>query len=263
MAEDFLSKIIASKRLENEGRKAVLESVKINLDKTTYTRYGLFKKCISAPGKINLIAEIKKASPSKGVIRDDFDPDALGRVYDKAKVAAISVLTEEKYFQGKAAYLKMVSEKFNTPTLMKDFVIDELQLYDARYCGASAVLLIVAILSDEEIVSFLEVCRRLDLDALVEVHDEEDLTRALHCGADIIGINNRNLKTFEVDLATSERLIPLIPKDKVIVAESGIKTHQDVCRLKAAGAHAVLIGETFLRERDVARKIKEVMYGEN
>lgn len=263
MPDNFLSKILISKRRENEGRKAVLESVKINLDKTTYTRYSLFKKRISLPGKINLIAEIKKASPSRGVIRDDFDPEALARVYDKAGVAAISILTEEKYFQGKPAYLKMASEKFNTPTLMKDFVIDELQLYDARYCGASAALLIMAVLSDDQTRAFLEVSRRLDIDALVEVHDEEELERALHCGAEIIGINNRNLKTFEVDLATSEKLIPRIPADKVIVAESGIKTYQDVCRLKEAGAHAVLIGETFLRERDVARKIKEVMYGES
>lgn len=263
MPKDFLSRILDSKRLENEGRRAVLEGVKINLDKTTYTRYGLFKKRIFTPGKINLIAEIKKASPSKGIIRDDFDPEMLARVYDKSGVAAISVLTEEKYFQGKPAYLKMVSEKFNTPTLMKDFVIDELQLYDARYCGASAVLLIVTILSDEKIREFLDVCLRLDLDAVVEVHDEKELERALRCGAEIIGINNRDLNTFEVDLATSERIITLIPRDKVIVAESGIKTYEDVCRLKKAGAHAVLIGETFLRERDVARKIKEVMYGES
>jgi indole-3-glycerol phosphate synthase len=228
------------------------------MDKTEYPYYGVFKKCISVPGKVNLIAEVKKASPSKGIIRDDFDPDAIARAYVSCRVAAMSVLTEEKYFQGKPAYLKMISEKFNVPTLMKDFIVDDLQLYEARYCGASAALLIVAALTDAELKNLMAACRRLDLDALVEVHDKGELDRALDVGAEIIGINNRNLHTFKVDLATSEGLIPFIPKDRVVVAESGISTFEEVARLGKAGAHAVLIGETFLRERDVAAKVRHV-----
>lgn len=259
MSSDFLNRILASKRTDNEKKRAYRENLKKHLDRSDYSYHGLFKERISQAGGINLIAEIKKASPSKGVIREDFDPEAIARIYEGSGVAAISVLTEEEYFQGKAAYLKMVSEKFSRPVLMKDFIIDELQIYEGRYCGASAVLLIVAALSDAELKQLLAVSRRLDLDALVEVHDESELARALRCGADIIGINNRDLHTFEVDVATSESLMPLMPKDKVTVSESGISSPEEVARLAQAGVHAVLIGETFLRERDIAAKIREIM----
>ncbi len=259
MSSDFLNRILDSKRTDNEKKRAYRENLKKHLDRSDYSYHGLFKERISQAGGINLIAEIKKASPSKGVIREDFDPEAIARIYEGSGVAAISVLTEEEYFQGKAAYLKMVSEKFSRPVLMKDFIIDELQIYEGRYCGASAVLLIVAALSDAELKQLLAVSRRLDLDALVEVHDESELARALRCGADIIGINNRDLHTFEVDVATSESLMPLMPKDKVTVSESGISSPEEVARLAQAGVHAVLIGETFLRERDIAAKIKEIM----
>lgn len=259
MSSDFLNRILDSKRTDNEKKRAYRENLKKHLDRSDYSYHGLFKERISQAGGINLIAEIKKASPSKGVIREDFDPEAIARIYEGSGVAAISVLTEEEYFQGKAAYLKMVSEKFSRPVLMKDFIIDELQIYEGRYCGASAVLLIVAALSDAELKQLLAVSRRLDLDALVEVHDESELARALRCGADIIGINNRDLHTFEVDVATSESLMPLMPKDKVTVSESGISSPEEVARLAQVGVHAVLIGETFLRERDIAAKIKEIM----
>ncbi|MBF0486406.1 MAG: indole-3-glycerol phosphate synthase TrpC [Candidatus Omnitrophica bacterium] len=263
MSKDFLNAILSAKKAEVARKKAYLENIKTHLDKTEYSQYHVFKNKISQPGKLNLIAEIKKASPSKGIIRDDFNVEDLARVYEKNGAQAISVLTEEQYFLGKPAYLKLVSEKFNTPTLMKDFIIDELQIYEGCYCGASAVLLIVAALSDEDLSHFLKATHKLDMDALVEIHDEAELKRALKAGAEIIGINNRNLHTFAVDISTSERIIPLVPQDKVIVSESGIQNHEDVRRLQAAGAHAVLIGETFLKERDIALKIKEVMYGEN
>ncbi|MBF0331668.1 MAG: indole-3-glycerol phosphate synthase TrpC [Candidatus Omnitrophica bacterium] len=262
MANDFLNTILDKKRAHNARKRSFYDNIKKHLDATMYVRYGFFKKAISRPGQINLIAEIKKASPSKGIIRQDFNVDQLAQVYEEAGVAAMSVLTEEDYFLGKPAFLKQVSEKFNTPTLMKDFIIDEGQIYEGRYCGASAVLLIVAALSDEQLCNLLAVGRKLDMDCLVEVHDDSELERAIACEAEIIGINNRNLHTFKVDVATSERLIPGIPKDKVIVAESGISSYAEVVRLQKAGAHAVLIGETFLREKDVARKIREVMYGQ-
>ncbi len=259
MASDFLTTILEKKRVHNIRKRPFYDNLKEHLDETPYERYGLFKMGISRPGKLNLIAEIKKASPSKGVIREDFNVEVLAQIYQDCGAAAISVLTEEDYFLGKASYLKQVSEKFNTPTLMKDFIIDEGQIYEGRYCGASAVLLIVAALADEQLKYLLAVGRKLDMDCLVEVHDAEELERALACGAEIIGINNRNLHTFEVDIATSEKLIPRIPKGKVIVAESGISSHVEVERLKAAGAHAVLIGEIFLKEKDVAKKVREIM----
>jgi len=258
---DFLNTILDKKRVHNARKQPFFDNIRAHLDAAAYTPYGLFRKAISRPGKVNLIAEIKKASPSKGVIRKDFDVGALARAYEDSGAAAISVLTEEDYFLGKSAYLKQVSEKFNTPTLMKDFIIDEGQIYEARFCGASAALLIVAALSDTDLRRFLSVGRKLDVDCLVEVHDEDELSRALDSGAQIIGINNRNLRTFTVDIAVSERMIPRIPSGKIIVSESGIRSHAEVLRLQAAGVHAVLIGETFLREQDVAKKIREVMSG--
>ena len=261
MHNDFLHTIVTKKREQISARRAYYENLKNHLEKSEYGRYGLFKKAISKSGRMNLIAEIKKASPSRGVIRDDFNPEDIARAYEKAGADALSVLTEEDFFQGKAAYLKRISNVARIPTLMKDFLIDELQLFEARYCGASAVLLIVAILSDAQLKDLYQVATALDLDCLVEVHDEAELERSLLLGAEIIGINNRDLHSFDVALTTSEKLIPRIPKDKVIVAESGIKTHADVKRLKELGASAVLIGETFMRERDIIAKVKEVMHG--
>lgn len=261
MAADFLKTILDKKRAHNERKRPFFDNIRKHLDASSYTRYGLFRQAIARPGAVNLIAEIKKASPSKGVIRQDFNPGVLAGAYEAAGAAAISVLTEEDYFMGKPAHLKLVSEKFNTPTLMKDFIIDKGQIYEARYCGASAALLIMAALSDDEVRRFLALGERLDVDCLVEVHHEEELARALDCGAGIIGINNRDLRTFTVDIAVSERMIARIPAGKVIVSESGISNHAQVVRLQQAGVHAVLIGETFLRERDIEKKIKEVMFG--
>ncbi len=263
MGKDFLFDIVEKKRAYNARRKALYDNIKAHLDASSYAQYGLFRKAISASGKINLIAEIKKASPSKGVIRQDFNVEALATAYQDAGAAAISVLTEEEYFLGKPAYLKQVSEKFNTPVLMKDFIIDEGQIYEGRYNGASAVLLIAAILTDTQIKDFLALGERLDVDCLVEVHDAQDLDRALKAGAGIIGVNNRDLRTFGIDLAAGERLMGQIPAGKVIVAESGVSTHEEIVHLHKAGANAVLIGETFLRCRDVGKKVRELMYGES
>lgn len=262
MPADFLEKIILSIQKQNELRRAFRENIRKHLDASEYPRYSLFRKCISVPGRINLIAEIKKASPSRGLIRDDFNPQELASIYEQNGAAAISVLTEEKYFLGKPEYLGLVAGKTRLPLLMKDFVIDELQVYEGRYLGASAVLLILAVLPDQRVKELTACAHRLDLDVLVEVHNEEELRRAIDLGAGIIGINNRDLHTFRVDVANSERMIPLVPADRVVVAESGISSYAEILRLKQAGAHAVLIGETFLKERDVARKIKDVMYGQ-
>ena len=157
--------------------------------------------------------------------------------------------------------MRQISERFSIPVLMKDFIIDEAQVYEAFQFGASAVLLIAAILNDKELKHLTEVAAGLDLDCLIEVHDEKELQRALKAKADMIGINNRDLRTFKVDFKTSERLIPLIPKDKIIVAESGLKTHDEIKKLKELGAHAVLVGETFMQADDIAAKIREIMTG--
>ncbi len=261
MAHDFLKTIVDHKRQLLKEKKEFYAGLKKKIEAHKMTRYRIFKTAISKPGKINLIAEIKKASPSQGIIRPDFDVMSLAKIYSDAGADAFSVLTEEKFFLGKPPYIRQVSENFVLPVLTKDFIVDEGQIYETAIFGTSAVLLIVAILSDEELKHLMQVAYNLDLDCLVEVHDEGELERALKSDAEIIGINNRDLHTFHVDVATSERLLPKIPKGKLIVAESGIKSHEDIKRLRDAGANAVLIGETFLRAPDVGQKVREVMYG--
>jgi indole-3-glycerol phosphate synthase len=258
---DFLREILDHKRALNQRKAVFYAQLRRNASGRSSTRYGVFKNQISRPGPVNLIAEIKKASPSKGLIRKDFQPLALARDFREAGAAAISVLTEDKFFLGRPEYLRKISEEVPLPLLAKDFIIDEGQILEAEYHGAAAVLLIMAILSDEQALRFLRLARSLDLDCLVEVHDRAELERALDAGAEIIGVNNRDLRTFAVDLAVAEDLIPRVPKDKVAVAESGIQTPGDVRRLEQAGARAVLIGETFMSSADVPAKIKEVMNG--
>lgn len=260
MSADFLQQIAAEKQETLKSKAAYYENLKKNMTPRAQERYSIFKKAVSRPGQVNLIAEIKKASPSAGLIREDFDAVKIAKTYVDSKAAAISVLTEEKYFLGKPAYLKKVSDEFNVPTLMKDFIVHEYQIYEGALCGASAVLLIVAMLSDRQLKDLMQVSHALGMDCLVEVHEEEEIERALKNGADIIGVNNRNLRDLKVDLANCLRMIPRIPQHKVIVAESGLNSHEDIKRVQEAGAHAVLIGETFMRARDIGAKIQEVMY---
>jgi len=199
------------------------------------------------PKSLGVIAEIKKASPSKGIIQLDFHPEQQAQAYVSAGVQAISVLTEEDFFQGSLQDLARVHSKVSLPLLRKDFVIEPGQLYEARLAGASAILLICALLDDKTLVEYLELSEQLGLAALVEIHDLNELMRALAAGAALIGINNRDLATFHVDLAVTERLAGLIPAGRTIVAESGLMTPQDVARVYRAGAHAVLIGESLMR----------------
>ncbi len=256
---NFLEKILEYKKSLLQKKKAFYSTLKKKFRQERLTRYRLFKKTISAPGKMNLIAEIKKASPSQGLLCRHFDPVSLAKIYAANGAAALSILTEDKFFQGSPGYIKQVSEKLDIPILTKDFIIDEGQIYEAFVCGASAVLLIVAILEEDQLKQLLLAASRLDLDCLVEIHEESELNLALKADAEMIGINNRNLRTFDVDLGVSERLIKKIPKDKVIVVESGMQSFQEVQKFKALGAHAVLIGETFLKAPDVGEKVREVM----
>ena len=199
------------------------------------------------PGNLALIAEIKKASPSAGVIVESFDPVAIARNYARAGVDAISVLTDEPFFQGHLDYLKLVRDAAPQPLLRKDFILDPVQIMEAAAAGADAILLIVAALPQEELVALLEAAALYQLDALVEVHTLAELDRALETDARIIGINNRNLATFEVDLRVTERLSEEVPKEIVLVSESGIKTAEDLARIRACGVDAVLIGEALMR----------------
>jgi indole-3-glycerol phosphate synthase len=198
-------------------------------------------------GKLALVAEIKKASPSAGVIVESFDPVATARNYGRAGVDAISVLTDERFFQGHLDFLNAVRAVAPQPLLRKDFILDPLQIMEAAAAGADAILLIVAALTQEEITSLLETAALYQLDALVEVHTLAELDRALETEARIIGINNRNLATFEVDLAVTEKLSEQVPKDIVLVSESGIRTAEDLARVKACAVDAVLIGEALMR----------------
>ena len=214
-------------------------------------------------GRVALIAEVKKASPSKGVIREDFDPVAIARQYEAAGASCISVLTDEQFFQGSLEYMRQIRNAVQLPILRKDFIIDARQILEAVEYGADAILLIVALLSDIELRLFISMASEAGLDALVEVHDSEELNRAIAAGASIIGINNRNLRTFEVSLETSLRLIEEgkahSHSRRIYVAESGIHTRADVERLEHGGANAILVGESLMREKDIQGKIAELL----
>jgi indole-3-glycerol phosphate synthase len=198
-------------------------------------------------GKLALVAEVKKASPSAGVIVESFDPIAIAKNYARAGVEAISVLTDEQFFQGRLDYLQLIRDQVPQPLLRKDFVLDPLQIMEAAVAGADAILLIVAALEQEQLVSLLETAALYQLDALVEVHTLAELDRALETDARLIGINNRNLATFEVDLSVTEKLSEQVPEEIVLVSESGIRTAEDLARIKACSVDAVLIGEALMR----------------
>jgi indole-3-glycerol phosphate synthase len=219
-----------------------------------------FLKALRGPS-ISIIAEVKKASPSRGVLREDFDPVWIAGRYAEGGAAALSVLTDEKHFQGRLDFLPAIREKLpdGPPLLRKDFLFDDYQLFEARAHGADAALLIVAILEQPLLGALLDLCRDLSLDALVEVHDEAEMERALAAKAELIGVNNRDLRTFDIDLATTERLRPMAPPSVTFVAESGIFTRDDMRRLEAAGVSAALIGESLVITPDPAEKLRELL----
>ncbi|MDI6802017.1 MAG: indole-3-glycerol phosphate synthase TrpC [Thermodesulfovibrionales bacterium] len=208
---------------------------------------------------IRLIAEIKKASPSKGLIRKDFDPAKIASIYEEKPVNAISVLTEEDFFQGYLSYIQIVKGITRKPVLRKDFIFDEYQIYESRANHADAILLIAAILEKSQAGEYLPLAKELGLYVLFEVHDEDDLEKALVIGADIIGINNRDLKTLKIDLSTTLRLKKEIPAGKIVVTESGIKNRDDVVKLEEAGIDAMLIGTSLMEAEDIGEKIDELM----
>jgi indole-3-glycerol phosphate synthase len=209
--------------------------------------------------QIGLIAEVKKASPSKGVIRSDFEPCELAKAYEKAGADCLSVLTDTQYFQGSNDFLKAIREVVSLPLLRKEFIIHESQIYEARVIGADAILLIAAALDDRQMRDFHQLAVDLGMDVLVEVHDREELERALQLDIHLLGINNRNLKTFVTDLRTTEQLLRYIPSHIPVVSESGITSADDVEQLQKMGARALLIGETFMRQDDVEQSVHQLM----
>ncbi|EAI6101794.1 indole-3-glycerol phosphate synthase TrpC [Campylobacter jejuni] len=209
--------------------------------------------------EVKIIAEVKKASPSKGVIREDFDPLSIALNYENNKAAAISVLTEPHFFKGSLEYLSLIRRYTQIPLLRKDFIFDEYQILEALVYGADFVLLIAKMLSMKELKKLLEFARRLGLEALVEIHDKEDLSKAIFAGADIIGINHRNLEDFTMDMSLCEKLIPQIPNSKIIIAESGLENKEFLEHLQNLGVDAFLIGEYFMREEDEGKALKALL----
>lgn len=250
---------IAEKRridIENRKEKIALKEIKDIAEKIAEKERKkkgefdfLFQKNLSEEG-ISFICEVKKASPSKGIIAEEFPYLKIAQEYEEAGAAAVSVLTEPNYFLGRDEYLKEISEKVSLPLLRKDFTIDEYQIYEAKTIGASAILLICALLSDRQLESYIKTAEKIGLSALTEAHDEREIHRALQAGAKIVGVNNRDLKTFTVDIQNSINLRKLVPKDILFVSESGIRTSDDIAILKENGTDAVLIGETLMRSPD-------------
>ncbi len=216
-----------------------------------------FERALKKPD-LSFICECKKASPSKGLIAPDFPYLQIAAEYEAAGADCISVLTEPKWFLGSDAYLREIAEVVRIPSLRKDFTVDEYMIYEAKILGASAVLLICSILSGEQIGEYIDLCDELGLSALVEAHDEAEVETALHAGARIIGVNNRNLKDFSVDTENSKRLRRLIPEDVLFVSESGVRDAEDVTRLRGIGADAVLVGETLMLAEDKRKKLAEL-----
>lgn len=258
--ETILDRIVAHKREELAAAQATKPIAELEARLAEAPPLRPFEEAIRGEA-IRLIAEVKRASPSRGLLRADLDPTAFAQSYADAGTAAISVLTDEKHFGGSLEHLGAVREALpqEPPLLRKDFLFDVYQMYEARLYGADAVLLIAAILNPGLLAQLIALAHSLGMAALVEVHDEREMERALMAEAKIIGINNRNLRTFEVTLATTERLRPLVPPDKTVVAESGISARADVERVAAVGAHAVLIGEALVTAADPAAKIRELM----
>lgn len=243
MARVYLSDIVMRKHVRITERKFDIELLMKEIEKIGPRPS--FYEAMAKPG-LSIIGEIKKASPSKGLIREDFQPVALAQEYEKA-VDAVSVLTEEDFFLGHESFLRDVSSTISLPTLYKDFVISPEQIYHARSIGASCVLLIVAILSDHQLKAYIDIATSLGLDTLVETHTKQEIKRAIASDAKIIGINNRNLKTFHTDIKMTLKLRKYVPSDRLVISESGIFTAQDILVLKKAKINGILVGESFMR----------------
>lgn len=260
---DVLKKIVEHKLQEIEAAKrdSSVKELKSRIGDLEDIPRG-FERAIRMAidsGWTAVIAEVKKGSPSKGVIREDFDPLEIAEIYQNNGASCLSVLTDEKFFLGSLRYLALIREQVALPLLRKDFIIDPYQIYEARAAGADACLLIAAILSPTQIIEFTGLARELHLDVLLEVHDEREMEIAASTDISLIGVNNRNLRTFVTDLGTTGRLAAMLPAGRVLVSESGINCRADIVNLRAAGANAFLIGESLMREEDIGAKLQELL----
>ncbi len=258
---DILKKIVARKAEEvsDRIRKLPLDQLKQHLATAPQSR-GFVESMRTKlnDGQSAVIAEIKKASPSKGVIREHFIPSEIAKSYEKGGAACLSVLTDIDFFQGSDLYLKQAREACSLPVLRKDFMIDPYQVYEARAMGADCILLIAACLSDQQMSELTEVAQHLGLDVLVEVHDETELERSLPLNLPLVGINNRNLRTFETSLETTIRMLQMIPEDRIVVTESGIHSYDDVVLMREHRVNSFLVGEAFMRADDPGQKLSEL-----
>jgi indole-3-glycerol phosphate synthase len=260
---DVLARICADVRADVASRKAkrgidaLRQEIAARHDATRGFGYALKQAC--AAGRYGLIAEIKKASPSGGLIRPDFDPVAIARSYEAGGATCMSVLTERQHFQGDPEHLKAARAAVKLPVLRKDFMLDSWQIYESRAMGADCILLIMAVLTDAQARELEQVAMSLDLDVLVEVHDRDELDRALLLETSLIGINNRNLKTLITDLAVTEELAPLVPPDRFLIAESGIRNTADLRRLAEVGPNCYLVGESLMRQDDVVAAVRDLL----
>ena len=258
---DILNQIVAVKHQEVAAAKQRMsfDAMRADAESRVLTRdFVSALKAKIAAGKPAVVAEIKKASPSKGVIREDFIPADIAQSYAEGGAACLSVLTDKQFFQGQVDYLKQARASCQLPVLRKDFMVDAYQIYESRAMGADCILLIAACLDDAQMKTFEAIARSLDMAVLVEVHDEAELERALKLKTPLIGINNRNLKTFEVSLETTLTLKAQIPADRVLVTESGISTRDDVLRMGAAGVNAFLVGEAFMRAKEPGKALADL-----
>lgn len=257
----ILDSILAHKQGEVQTRRAALPLAEVQARAKDAPPPRNFLAALQTPkrGRVALIAEVKKASPSAGIIRPDFDPVQIARAYENAGAACLSVLTEEKFFQGHDDYLKAVLDAVAIPIIRKDFVVSDWQIYESRALGADAVLLIVAALSPTQIKDYAVLASELGMAALIEVHTEAEMQVALNAGAALIGINSRDLKTFVTDLGTVARLAAMVPAGVTLVAESGLKTPADVHQVADAGAKAILVGETLMRSADIGAAVRELL----
>ncbi|MBI2548467.1 indole-3-glycerol phosphate synthase TrpC [Candidatus Woesearchaeota archaeon] len=256
---NILNEILEHKRKEVQARKkeTSLDTIKNKLSSEIFHMRN-FKKALKKNGRISIIAEIKKSSPSIGIIKANFDHILIAKEYDKANVDAISVLTDRRFFKGSLDFIREVKEVTNVPLLRKDFIIDSYQIYESKLYKADAILLIATVLTLRELKDYLRIAKELTMQCLVECHNKEEINKAISSGAEIIGINNRNLATFSVDVGRFSKLRKLIPKNVVVVSESGIKSSHDAAKIKADGADAILVGTSIIQSNNIAKKVEEL-----